>query len=155
MPPQNPENIISLPSLELHSSLSLEEDLASLAQVEAQFKKICSLLDNRLNSIKSKLGGINDRITKSKQKVEAIKDINEAITIVSPSKFVKSYKKGQDLTYHQRIDTEYISNTKIPSLDYEEKVTLNCNANLRPKKDSLQNASSAKPVNTLYLYLNQ
>ncbi len=136
MPPIIPENIISLPNLELHKNLSLEQDLANLAQVESQFRKICSLLDNRLNSIKSKLGNINDRITRSKQKVDAIKDINEAITIVSPSKFVKTYKKGQDLVYHQRVNTDYINNDHIPTLDYEEKVTLNPKGDLRISKEN-------------------
>jgi hypothetical protein len=146
MPPNLPENIIPIPSLELHKNLSLEQDLANLAQVEAQFRKICSLLDQRLNTIKGKLININDRIGKSKQKVEAIKNINEAITIISPSKFVKTYKKGQDLIYHQRIDTEFVNNPSIPSLDYEEKVTLNPNGYLRPVKEDSQSSSSTKSV---------
>lgn len=122
--------LICLPSLDMKEGESLEKALANLTQLEQQFSKICSNLDQRLANLKGKLGQVNQRVGTSRQKIEALKNLNQAITIVSPSKFVKAYKKGQDDVFHKAVNAEVVNNKRIPAFDYQN--LLNLNMNIQP-----------------------
>jgi len=121
------ESLICLPNLDMKEGESLEKALLNLAQLEQQFSRICSNLDQRLANLKGKLGQVNQRVGTSRQKIDTLKNLNQAITIVSPSKFVKAYKKGQDDVFHKAVNTELVNNKRIPAFDYQNLLNLNMN----------------------------
>jgi uncharacterized protein YebE (UPF0316 family) len=94
MPPNLPNTTIAIPSIQVDKNTALDLELDVLKQLENNFKSITNMIDTHLSGIKSKLENINNRLGQSRKKVDAIKDLNEALTIVSPSKFVKTFKKG-------------------------------------------------------------
>jgi len=124
------DSLICLPNLDMKEGESLEKAIANLTQLEQQFSKICSNLDQRLANLKGKLGQVNQRVGVSRQKIDTLKNLNQAITIVSPSKFVKGYKKGQDDVFHKAVNAEVINNKRIPAFDYQN--LLNLNMNIKP-----------------------
>ena len=130
-----PDTMILLPSLDLKDGQSLEQALSSLTHLEQHFSKLCSNLDQRLANLKGKLGNINQRIGNSRQKIDTLKDINEAITIVSPSKFVRNYKNKQDAVFNNAANQNFTTNQKLLNFNYES--SLNFNPNVKPIEEDV------------------
>lgn len=89
---QPPINRINLISYDIHSHEGLDQTIQNLANLEQVFLSIASKVESRLQQTKNKLRQIEERRTICMRKIETLANLNVALTIYSPAKYIKPYK---------------------------------------------------------------
>ena len=159
MPPLELSNIIIVRNYEINEKEGFESALDNFKQIDEQFQKINSMLQDRLAGIKNKVSEIHSRVDTCKLKIDRIKDLNQGITVVSPSKFVKSVKFG-NVKHQNIVNTNYNPNTHLSWINNEGDYKLN--TSIKPKmiptkdlKKSEKNEKVSEKIAMIKLVNNQ
>lgn len=113
---QNPPNRINLVSYDIHSHEGLDQSLQNLGNLEEVFSTIASKVESRLQQTKNKLRQLEERRTICMRKIETLAGLNVALTIYSPSKYIKPYKFDES-TQKQSLFYDLYLKPHIPRID--------------------------------------
>lgn len=114
-PPQ-PINRIDIAHYDLYSNEGLDQTILNLSNIEEVFNSITTKIESRLTNSKNKLRQIEERRMICLKKIEALANLNVALTIYSPSKYVKPYKFEEN-TWKSCIFYDLYMKVHVPRID--------------------------------------
>lgn len=111
-----PINRIDLASYDLHSKEALDQTILNLSNIESVFNLITARIETRLVNTKSKLKQMEERKDICMKKIETLSNLNVALTIYSPSKYVKPYK-FDETSWRSNLFSDLYGKVNVPKID--------------------------------------
>jgi hypothetical protein len=111
-----PLNRIDLASYDLHSKEALDQTILNLSNIETIFNLVTSRIETKLSNVRSKLKQMEERKEICLKKIDALSNLNVALTIYSPSKYVKPYKFDES-SWRCNLFGDLYAKVNIPRVD--------------------------------------
>jgi hypothetical protein len=151
----NPKsNVINIANYDLHSFEGIDQTLLNLGNIEDTFGQISSRLDFKLNYTKTRLRNLEERVLNCSRKIDVVSQLNVALAIYSPSKFIKPYKFDKT-TWQESLFKEFLDEPNIPKADQSLMPQHQHSASQTGKPAEVRFDDYSNMINMLYIRLKQ
>lgn len=138
-----PQNVINIVRYDLGEKQAKIDVFDNLSKLDDLIKHVTSTLETRLTANHNKLQEVHRRVIAANSKIDALKNAQKAITIVSPARFPKHYDFDHKKCFESVIRETEINSHNV-TINYD-RPTVYYNPNW---KDEMQKPLIA-PVNLI------